>query len=229
VRISELAERSGTAPATIKFYVREGLLPPAEKTGYNQVSYGEEHVRRLHLVRALVEVGGLPIARVRAVVAAVDDPDVPLPEVMGAAQRALPGRDPSSSAPSPSSLAAVAELVAAQGWTVHDGNPGVAQTAAVLDSWVAMGRKDLFDGLPEFARAADVIARADLALVWPDAADRDRSAETVVVGTVLGDVLVAGLRRIAQEHVARTTRPTHLTGNPSGPTTPPTPSTEEPS
>lgn len=227
MRISELAERSGTAPATIKFYVREGLLPPAEKTGYNQVSYGEEHVRRLHLVRALVEVGGLPIARVRAVVAAVDDPAVDLREVMGAAQRALPGRD-AASPPSASSLAAVAEVAQAQGWVVEDGNPGVHQAAAVLDSWVGLGRKDLFDGLPEYARAADTIARADLARVWPDAADRDRSAETVVVGTVLGDALVAGLRRIAQEHVARTTRPTDLT-RPASPPDPTSPPTEEPS
>lgn len=218
MRISELAERSGTAPATIKFYVREGLLPPAEKTGYNQVSYGEEHVRRLHLVRALVDVGGLPIARVRAVVAAVDDPGTGLQEVMGAAQRALPGRD-DAAPPSPSSLAAVEELTRSQGWIVEPGNPGVTQAAAVLDSWVAVGRKDLFDSLPEYARAAEVVARADLARVWPDAADRDRSAETVVVGTVLGDALVAGLRRIAQEHVARATRPV----------SPTTPTTEEPS
>ncbi|PWJ56164.1 MerR HTH family regulatory protein [Quadrisphaera granulorum] len=208
MRISELAERSGTSPATIKFYVREGLLPPAAKTGYNQVSYGEEHVRRLHLVRALVDVGGLPISRVRAVVAAVDDPQVPLTEVMGVAQHALPGRE-ASSPPSDPSRAAVLDLVAAQGWAVHDGNPGLAQVAAVLDTWVAMGRKDLFDGLPHYARAAEAVARTDLALVWPDAADRDRSAETVVVGTVLGDVLVAGLRRIAQEHVARTTSHSH--------------------
>ncbi|MGQ7294890.1 MerR family transcriptional regulator [Quadrisphaera sp. KR29] len=221
MRISELAERSGTAPATIKFYVREGLLPPADKTGYNQVSYGEEHVRRLHLVRALVEVGGLPIARVRAVVAAVDDPGASLTEVMGAAQHALPGRE-AASPPSPASVAAVQEVVAAQGWVVEDGNPGLAQAAAVLDGWAAIDRKDLFDGLPAYARAAELIARADLALVWPDAADRDRSAETVVVGTLLGDALVAGLRRIAQEHVAHSTRPTAST------TTPPTPS-EEPS
>ncbi|TNM68606.1 MerR family transcriptional regulator [Streptomyces sp. NP160] len=218
MRISELAERSGTAPATIKFYIREGLLPPAERTGYNQVSYGEEHVRRLHLVRALVDVGGLPIARVRAVVAAVDDPATDLQQVMGAAQRALPGRDAPAPPPSPSSLAAVAELSRAQGWVVEDGNPGVAQAAAVLDSWVAVGRKDLFDGLPAYASASDAIARADLALVWPDAADRDRSAETVVVGTVLGDALVAGLRRIAQEHVARTTRPRPTSSPTSSPT-----------
>jgi len=223
VRISELAERSGTAPATIKFYVREGLLPPAEKTGYNQVSYTEEHVRRLHLVRALVDVGGLPIARVRAVVAAVDDPGTGLQEVMGAAQRALPGRE-GAPPPSPSSLAAVEELVRAQGWAVLDGNPGVAQAAAVLDGWVAMGRKDLFDSLPEYARAAEVVARADLARVWPDAADRDRSAETVVVGTVLGDALVAGLRRIAQEHVARATRPTTRPATPTATSTPAEPS-----
>ncbi|MEH3075780.1 MAG: MerR family transcriptional regulator [Quadrisphaera sp.] len=214
MRISELAERSGTAPATIKFYVREGLLPPAEKTGYNQVSYGEEHVRRLHLVRALVDVGGLPIARVRAVVAAVDDPGTDLPEVMGAAQRALPGHA-APWEPSAPSLAAVEQVVRSMGWEVEAGNPGLPQAAAVLDSWVALGRKDLFDSLGEYARAAEVVARADLARVWPDAADRDRSAETVVVGTVLGDALVAGLRRIAQEHVARVTRPVHQTSSPS--------------
>ncbi|MEJ5914878.1 MerR family transcriptional regulator [Pseudokineococcus sp. 1T1Z-3] len=201
MRISELADRTGTAPATIKFYAREGLLPPAEHTGYNQVDYGEAHVRRLHLVRALVDVAGLPIARVRDVVAAVDDSGVGLPQVMGAAQRALPGRP---ATPTDPSRAAVAELVAAQGWVVDEDNPGLTQAAAVLDGWVRLGRKDLLDSLPAYARAADVVARADLARVWPDAADRDRSAETVVVGTLLGDALLAGLRRIAQEHVART-------------------------
>jgi DNA-binding transcriptional MerR regulator len=37
--------------------------------------YGEDHVRRLRLVRALVETGSLPIAKVREILATVEEPE----------------------------------------------------------------------------------------------------------------------------------------------------------
>ncbi|GMA88788.1 hypothetical protein GCM10025868_40380 [Angustibacter aerolatus] len=44
--------------ATVKYYLREGLLPPGTPTSRTQAQYDEEHVRRLRLVRALLDVGG---------------------------------------------------------------------------------------------------------------------------------------------------------------------------
>ena len=72
MRISALSARSGVAVATIKFYLREGLLPPGTATATNQADYDETHVRRLRLIRALIDVGGVPVASARAVVEALD-------------------------------------------------------------------------------------------------------------------------------------------------------------
>ena len=56
MRISELSSRSGVPVATIKYYLREGLLPAGERTSATQARYGDAHVERLRLVRALVDV-----------------------------------------------------------------------------------------------------------------------------------------------------------------------------
>jgi DNA-binding transcriptional MerR regulator len=89
MRIDELAERSGVPVATIKYYVREGLLRSGERTGYNQVAYDESHLHRIRLIRTLIGLAGLPIAVAKAVIAAVDDPDRTAHSALGEAQRAV--------------------------------------------------------------------------------------------------------------------------------------------
>ena len=86
MRMAELSRESGVAIATIKYYQREGLLPPGALTSPNQARYGPAHVRRLRLVRALTEVGGLSVADVRDVLAAIDEPRTPLHDVVRGTQ-----------------------------------------------------------------------------------------------------------------------------------------------
>ena len=74
MRIAELSRRSGASIPTIKYYVREEILPPGTATGRNQAEYSEDHVRRLRLIRALIDVGGLSVAAARQVLATVDPP-----------------------------------------------------------------------------------------------------------------------------------------------------------
>ena len=62
MRISQLAERAGLPVATVKYYQREGLLPEGVRSAPNQVQYGDAHVRRVRLIRALLETGGLSVA-----------------------------------------------------------------------------------------------------------------------------------------------------------------------
>ena len=66
VRMAELSERSGVPIPTIRYYIREGLLPAGRLTSPNQADYDDSHVRRLGLIRAMVEVGEIPIAAVGA-------------------------------------------------------------------------------------------------------------------------------------------------------------------
>jgi DNA-binding transcriptional MerR regulator len=51
-RIDELAQRAGMAVDTIRYYQRERLLPPAERSGRTK-RYGEEHLERLVRIREL--------------------------------------------------------------------------------------------------------------------------------------------------------------------------------
>lgn len=197
MRIAELAAASGVSATSIKWYVSEGLLPPGERTGYNQTSYDDDHLARLRLIRSLVEVGGLSVAAAKQVLAAADDPDHPFGDTLGIAQASLPQP---TSPPSAESLHRVADVARRQGWVVHDGNPGLAAAAAVLDRYLALGRDDLAATLPAYARAAEVVAEADLDTISKTLdAGPATAAQTVVVGTVLGDALLAGLRRMAQE------------------------------
>ena len=72
VKISELSHRSGVPLPTIKFYIREGLLPAGERTAKTQAVYGEEHLERLSLIRALKDEAGLSIATITNMLRASD-------------------------------------------------------------------------------------------------------------------------------------------------------------
>lgn len=61
MRLGELSRQSGVSRSTIKFYIREGLLPPGELQARNQATYGPGHLERLALITALREVAGLSL------------------------------------------------------------------------------------------------------------------------------------------------------------------------
>lgn len=202
MKISQLCDLSGVSVPSIKFYLREGLLPSGERTSANQAEYGDAHVERLRLIRALIDVGGLPVATARRVLEAVDARELPLDYVFGVAQYAVSDAtvyepvDPDSHG-----LRIVDETIQRMGWAVTSENPGRHGAARVLDTYAELGHPYLAEISEGYAHAAELIARSDLDAVAKRGDVRDM-AETVVVGTVLGDGLVASLRRIAQEHIA---------------------------
>ena len=74
LKIGELAERSGVSVATIKFYIREGLLPPPpRKTGRTMGYYDQQYLDRLLTIRKLREEHYLPLRVIRAVLAGRGD------------------------------------------------------------------------------------------------------------------------------------------------------------
>lgn len=90
MRLAELSAHSGVSTATIKYYLREGLLPPGRQLNATTAEYDEEHLRRLRLVRAMIQVGKVPVATVREVLGHVDDDSLPRAMRLGAAVWALP-------------------------------------------------------------------------------------------------------------------------------------------
>jgi hypothetical protein len=71
----------------------------------------------------------------------------------------------------------------------------------VLDTYAQLGQEHLNEISPQYIEAAQLIAHADLASVARNT-DVGDMAQTVVIGTILGDALIASLRRIAQEHTS---------------------------
>ncbi len=200
MRISELSRISGVAAPTIKYYVREGLLPAGESTGPTKAEYSDEHVRRLRLIRALLEFGGLSIATAKDVLRAVDSPDLSLPHVFERAQHAVSQTELYGKQASDAARQRVDDLVAEKGWHVNPRNPGRTALANVLDTLGDVGHPELRDNATLYADAAAIIAEADLRSVAAQP-DLEAMTETVVAGTVLGDAMVAALRRMAQEHM----------------------------
>ncbi|MFE0703386.1 MerR family transcriptional regulator [Streptomyces sp. NPDC058872] len=183
---------------TIKFYVREGLLPAGELTSPNQASYAETHVQRLRLIRALLDVGGMPVADIREVIAAIDDSDQTVHQVLGAAtKRMVPRCDREPSAGLEEARERIAELIAAHGWQTYSGGQTTEALVAALAALHELGHGAFDEVLDVYADAAERVAQADLEYVARYAA-REELVERVAAGTVLGDAIFSALRRLAQ-------------------------------
>ncbi|MGZ5336461.1 MAG: MerR family transcriptional regulator [Solirubrobacterales bacterium] len=73
LRMKQLAEASGVSAATIKHYLREGLLPEPVKTSRNMAYYPPEFVERIRLIKQLQEERYMPLKVIRELLA--DDPE----------------------------------------------------------------------------------------------------------------------------------------------------------
>lgn len=199
MRVAELSRRSGVSVASIKYYLREGLLPPGELTSPNQAHYDEEHLRRLRLVRALLDVGGLTVAGARDVLATVDDEQVDLHVALGTAQDAVMARvQPVEDDASVRAEKVVADLVARRGWRVSEKNAGRRAAVDVLATLDRLGGDQVVGLLDLYAEAMEAVGDREVAAVV-DRDEREGSVERVVVGIVLGGALIAALRGMAQE------------------------------
>jgi DNA-binding transcriptional MerR regulator len=201
VRISELSRTTGVPVATIKYYLREGLLPAGTPTAPNQAAYSELHVHRLRLVRALMEVGGLGVSAVRRVLEAVDDQRLPLHEVLGVAHRALgpatEGRPVTEEVTE--ARADVDRFVDGLGWRVSADAPARRALADALLALRRLGREVGPEVFTPYAAFADTLAAREVDYV-AEGGSRTDAVERVVVGTVIFEAALVALRRMAQAH-----------------------------
>jgi DNA-binding transcriptional MerR regulator len=195
LRISELSRMTGVPVATVKYYLREGLVPPGRATGATQAQYDENHVARLRLARALVQVGGLSVAAARDVLGSLDATEGSLHRVLGAAHSALPphvgeDRDPTRAR----------ELAKAWGWRVHPHAPALRQLENALTALADVGAPASDERLARYADLVHRIAQVDVTGV--PTTSREEAATAVVIGTVLWEPVLLALRRLAQEAVS---------------------------
>ncbi|WP_330263936.1 MerR family transcriptional regulator [Streptomyces griseorubiginosus] len=212
MRISELSRRSGVPVATIKYYRREGLLPKGRALNPTTVEYDEEHVRRLRLIRSLIQLGGLSVARAREVLEAVEQP-LDAFETLAVVHHALPvpsaeavgegeGGEGDGSAGEEEAAGTAAErvetLIASMGWQISDASPHRPALAESLAALSRLGADYAADDLVPYARLATSTADLDFAQL-EGIEDQVTLAERAVVLSVLFEPVVRLLRRLAQE------------------------------
>ena len=198
MRLAELSARSGLPSATVKYYLRAGLVPPGVPQSSTWATYDERHVHRLRLVRALTEVAGLSLEEVRRVLDAVDAARS-AHEARGAVQWPL---SPALAAePSAASVARVEDLLGRHGWGLGAGSPHRRTLAAALDTLDELGLPATDEILDRYAEALEPVAVAEVARLAGEV-DPMAAAERLVVGTLLHEPVLLTMRRIAHEVVS---------------------------
>src|SRR5256714_11730237 len=100
LRMGELAEASGVPAATIKHYLREGLLPEPVKTSRNMAYYPPEFVDRIRLIKRLQEERYMPLRAIKSVLEDAPERAQALVELEDSIlERALAGERTRTSAP----------------------------------------------------------------------------------------------------------------------------------
>lgn len=198
MRIGALSEATGASVATIKYYLREGLLHAGTATAVNQSEYDDSHVRRIRLVRALADLGRLGIADIARVLEAVDDPSVQMHDAFAVAQDAMVSDRTRNDARHETALLEVDRFVKRHKLHLR----ADAQVRSMLaDALVFL---DQFGWGADSAMLDDFVAplveQATFELGGvPDSVDRSTQMEFSVVGTVAFEVAVNAIRRMALE------------------------------
>ncbi len=195
MRISELSAATGVPVPTIKYYLREKLLPEGTRTSATQASYDEVHVQRLRVIRALID-SGVSIAETRNVIAALDAPPPTPYELLGVAHAAVapPAEDGIDTA-------AAEDLFAQLGGKPESCDPAqLAGLAHALRNVERSGFRIPPDVLAAYVAAARRIAEAEIAGIPTDSAES--VVRYVVLGTVLPEQVLLALRRVAEQVVS---------------------------
>lgn len=195
MQISELAERSGVPVATVKYYIREGMLPRGVATSATRAEYDDSHLARLKLIAALADVRGLPLARVRDILSLIDDPAPDAMTTLGRAVGALPPYVDGDRDDYPRARAAIAAL----GFTYDPGFTAVAQLEESLRALDAAGLAAGPETLRRYGDAMRAVAAEEVAPV--SAMSLDEAVPYAVLGTALYEPVMLALRRLAHHHL----------------------------
>ncbi|HEX6527790.1 MAG TPA: MerR family transcriptional regulator [Streptosporangiaceae bacterium] len=203
--MAELSRRSQVPVATIKYYLREGLLPQGNPTAATRAEYHQAHLRRLRLIRALVETGEIPVAGIRHILAVMDDQPVSPHDLFGAVQYShgrQPGR-PSRDSGWQAAAREVDEMIAGLGWTITADAPARALLVSALAALRSTGAR-LGPSLHAYASAMATLAASEVAAVAPapDGKSQMEFAEGAVVAMVLYERVLIAMRRLAYENAS---------------------------
>lgn len=202
MRVSELSRRSGVPLPTIKFYIREKLLPAGTATAKNQADYTEEHLARLALIRSLRDDAGLSIDAIGRALRAADSAKR---DFIAAAIDAL--QRPSNTGVSERSAAfreaqeVILSLCAERGWNLERAELSVRDAARALVVIHRSFPEERIEGLKPYLDVAEHLAKHEIPDDWQPGAAPNAALRYAILGTVLFEPLILALRRAA--HIVR--------------------------
>lgn len=186
MRLAELAAESGVSIASIKFWIREGILPPGEKITATSADYGTRHLERIAVIRMFREDLRVPLAEVAELVALIDDPAVDLGLVQERCQVLVLGLHRRPAGGLRREHRAISELCATMGWP-DTGSWAREELAAILHEHPELVPERI---LLLYARGFDEVARENVRLTSATGS-RDR----VALETARGVALILRLER----------------------------------
>jgi DNA-binding transcriptional MerR regulator len=198
--MSELSERTGVPVPTIKYYLREGLLPEGEKQTPRLTDYDEQHVRRLELLRILREAGDVPVEGLKRLVAATETRGT-VHDLFAVAADALAPTPPSPGPGREETRAMADAIIAHAGWDrVRADSVDRDNLAATLELVAFFDTHPRGPGeIAPYVALADQLARHEIANL-DDRKDRVGLLEEMIVGQVVFATVLTTLRRLAEEH-----------------------------
>ncbi|GAA1792937.1 MerR family transcriptional regulator [Pseudarthrobacter sulfonivorans] len=195
MQLNELSDRSGISPASIKYYLREGLLPAGEAIHATRAEYSARHVERLELIQALRRIVGLNIGQIRLLVTMADD-GVPRLDLLAAVQRVVLSLENYATAIGGEPAAATDAVVRLRGWPDAPSDARNA-LAAHLQLMASLNIPASADVLKTYSRAADDVAGIDIAATTaPESIDK--LILTAAVGMHMHSQLLLKLLALAQ-------------------------------
>jgi DNA-binding transcriptional MerR regulator len=198
MKISNLSRYSGVSVPTIKFYLREQLLPPGALTSRNQAEYDDNHLARLRLIRLLTGIGMMSLASVREVLAAIDgnclSPDA-LAQVVNRALLPEHATLPIDGVDSQDAARRVDGFLDEVGWRVRAGAPEHESLVRVCTALEGLGVPCAEGAFSPYVDAAQRLAVREI-----DQQTAGGGPAAVVARLVLFEVAFAIMRRMAYTH-----------------------------
>lgn len=190
--LKELSDTAAVSAASIKFYLREGLLQRGDEIHPTRAEYSSRHVERLELIAGLRKIVGLRIDQIRSLIRLIEDPGISRLELLGRTQAMVLGA-PEGSVPDHPLLT---DLLEAHIWP-DSPSDARALLNRTLSDMEGMGLSVSADVVHGYARAADQVAQQDLGTVF-DAESRDQAVLAVAVGVRAYSRLLLSLVALAQ-------------------------------
>lgn len=231
MRMRDLEKASGVGRETIRFYIREGLLPEPKRVSRNSAFYNDEHVLRLKAIKRLQEERFLPLAVIRGLLEAEDSARWLAPDAFPLLDKMLAARIGARGASQK-----LGDIMEAQGFDRHYADAHVATgmvevdkdgrvspaDAAILDTLKALwdlgftrDRGFMPADMRMFVELVEWLVTQEMKMFFGQMVDvaEDEAADMATAGVALINVLLGQLHNRA---VLKALQARHLVANDNG-------------